>query len=247
MSECSLHVRVLESTSNALGLIYAACRQCYSEKFAGDILDESAADPVKQAEFVRKVVASGHESPLEHVKFTFAVEGVSRALTHQLVRHRLASYSQQSQRYVKETGFDYVVPPSLKQDPEALKEFVRLMEEIQLSYTRLLGVLKIRGVAGEAANQDARFVLPQASETKIVVTMNCRELLHFFQHRCCIRAQWEIRALAHEMLRLCREILPEVFADAGAKCEALGYCPEGPKFTCKRYPLKETVLTRKTL
>jgi len=114
MAQTKLHVELLDVSNNALSIIYAACRQCYSPKFAGDIFTEGQKDTAKQEEFIAQVVASGHESPLEHVKFTFAIEGVSRALTHQLVRHRIASYSQQSQRYVRESDFDYVVPPSIR-------------------------------------------------------------------------------------------------------------------------------------
>lgn len=244
MAAVTVKVQLLEMSENAVALIYAACRQCYSEKFAGDIFADTAADEAKKEAFVKKIVASGHESPLEHVKFTFAVEGVSRALTHQLVRHRLASYSQQSQRYVSESDFDYIIPPSIARDPDAAAEFSKTMSDIQERYTRLRELLARGNLSGESANQDARFVLPQAAETKIVVTMNCRELLHFFKHRCCTRAQWEIRALANAMLAICRKKLPVVFAAAGAKCEDLGYCPEGEKFCCGKRPLKEKFFPR---
>ncbi len=242
MPQVKMKVKLLEMSENAISLIHAACRQCYSEKFAGDIFTNPTPNSKAEEEFVRKVVASGHESPLEHVKFTFAVEGVSRALTHQLVRHRLASYSQQSQRYVKEKDFDYIIPPSVERNPEAKKLFLDLMNVIQENYTGLLKFLAEDNMNGESANQDARFVLPQASETKIVVTMNCRELLNFFKHRCCTRAQWEIRALAQDILNICKEKIPAVFSEAGAKCEALGYCPEGEKFCCGKYPVKEKVI-----
>lgn len=244
MAEAKLNVKLLESTQNAAALIYSACRQCYSPDFAGDIYEKArgAADPAKVREFIAKVVASGHESPLEHVKFTFAIEGVSRALTHQLVRHRMASYSQQSQRYVEGSEFDHVIPPVFAKDEDLKARFLSTMSDIQKSYNDLLALLKEKGIEGEAANQDARFVLPQAAETKIVVTMNCRELKHFFHHRCCTRAQWEIRAMAKKMLDICAKELPEVFAASGAKCDDLGYCPEGKKFTCGKYPVKEDLL-----
>ncbi|MFH1552862.1 MAG: FAD-dependent thymidylate synthase [Candidatus Omnitrophota bacterium] len=246
MAEVRLNVRLLEKTDNALAVVYAACRQCYSPEFAGEIFQKAldSDDPAKIKDFIRKVIASGHESPLEHVKFTFAIEGVSRALTHQLVRHRVASYSQQSQRYVKESDFDYITPPAFKKDDSLNERFVRMMEEIQKGYNDILEMLKGKGTEGEIANQDARFVLPQAAETKIVVTMNCRELKHFFAHRCCTRAQWEIRALAGRMLEICAQELPEVFAAAGAKCEELGYCPEGTKFSCGKYPVKSDVIKK---
>ncbi|MBU1086086.1 MAG: FAD-dependent thymidylate synthase [Candidatus Omnitrophica bacterium] len=237
MGQVKLNVQLLESTTDAISVIYAACRQCYSQQFAGDIFNNNISLADKTA-FVRKVVASGHDSPLEHVKFTFAVEGVSRALTHQLVRHRMASYSQQSQRYVQESNFEYIVPPSIETDSELKAEFIQTMRDIQLSYNKLLSRFKQKGKTGEQANQDARFVLPQAAETKIVLTMNCRELLHFFKHRCCIRAQWEIRALANQMLAMAQEKLPCIFKNAGAKCEELKYCPEGEKFSCGKYPLR---------
>lgn len=242
MPEKELKIKLLGLTQNALSLIYAACRQCYSAEFAGDIFEKSKEDPKKMAEFIAKIAASGHESPLEHVKFTFAVEGVSRALTHQLVRHRLASYSQQSQRYVKEDNFNFIIPPTIKKDPEALKEYEDVLSRIQEGYNRLLHLLKSKGIVAEKANQDARFVLPQGAETKIVITMNCRELLHFFSLRCCSRAQWEIKGLADKMLSVCKKELPAVFSKAGAKCEALGYCPEGKKFTCGRYPVKSDII-----
>jgi len=241
MSEAKLNVRLLEMTQNAISIIYTAYRQCYSPEFAGDIFDEGRGFPDKQEEFIKKVIKLGHESPLEHVKFTFAIEGVSRSLTHQLVRYRIASYSQQSQRYVKEEDFDYIIPPSVSKDEVLKREFIRIMKEIQRSYNKIVKRLEEKGIIGERANQDARFILPQATETKIVVTMNCRELLHFFEQRCCTRAQWEIRNLANKMLDICREHLPVVFSSAGAKCERLGYCPEG-KFSCGRYPLREEVI-----
>ncbi|MBL7072579.1 MAG: FAD-dependent thymidylate synthase [Candidatus Omnitrophica bacterium] len=241
MREALLKVELLGKTENAKEIIYSACRQCYSADFSGNIFANSlnaTANPdtsEKITAFIEKVVASGHESPLEHVKFTFAIEGVSRALTHQLVRHRIASYSQQSQRYVKASEFKYIVPPVFEKNDDLKQRFLGLMTDIQEGYNGLLSLLEKNGTVGEKANQDARFVLPQAAETKIVVTMNARELKHFFAHRCCHRAQWEIRRLAEEMLKICRKVLPEVFNSVGAKCEALKYCPEGEKFTCGKY------------
>jgi thymidylate synthase (FAD) len=242
VAQMKLKVALLDFSQNALSIIYAACRQCYSPRFAAQIFKDGTGNENFQADFIRQVVASGHESPLEHVKFTFAIEGVSRALTHQLVRHRIASYSQQSQRYVKESDFDYVIPPSIEDDEDMKRMYVGTMKKIQEAYDSLIRRFEEKGRRGEIAYQDARFVLPQAAETKIVVTMNCRELLHFFKERCCSRAQWEIRALAEAMLNLCKQRLPAVFDGAGAKCVALGYCPEGEKFTCKKYPLKQEVL-----
>ncbi len=244
MAEKKINVQLLDVTKNAVSLIYSACRQCYSTKFAGDIYQSSQPDQEKKEKFIKKVLSSGHQSPLEHVKLTFAVEGVSRALTHQLVRHRIASYSQQSQRYVNASGFGYIVPPSISKNKRMRQEFLDIMSKIQLSYDKLISLFEESDKKGEKANQDARFVLPQAAETKIVVSMNCRELLHFFQQRCCTRAQWEIRALADKMLTISKEVLPPVFLNSGAKCISLGYCPEGEKFTCGRYPLKKEFLNK---
>ncbi|MFA4983937.1 MAG: FAD-dependent thymidylate synthase [Candidatus Omnitrophota bacterium] len=244
MGQAQLHLELLDFSQNAVSLIYAACRQCYSARFAAGMFRDGEKEIKKREEFIRTVVSSGHESPLEHVKFTFAAEGVSRALTHQLVRHRLASYSQQSQRYVKEEDFDYIIPPSIEAQEETKKKYIAVMREIQKNYNSLLKALEKKNKKGESANEDARFILPQASETKIVFTMNCRQLLHFFKERCCSRAQWEIRRLAEEMLKICKKKLPAVFANAGAKCVILGYCPEGERFTCKRYPTKNKILGR---
>lgn len=242
MPQTKLNVRLLEVTQNASSLICAAFKQCYSAEFAANIFDEGKKAVDKENKFLKRVVELGHSSPLEHAKFTFAIEGVSRALTHQLVRYRVASYSQQSQRYVKGTNFDYIIPPSIEEDEVLKGEFIKVMREIQTSYDRMIDRFKEKDIAGEKANQDARFVLPQAAESKIVVTMNCRELLHFFEERCCMRAQWEIRELANRMLEICQEQLPIVFANAGSKCVRLGYCPEGKALSCGKYPLKEEVI-----
>jgi thymidylate synthase (FAD) len=237
MPPVTLQVKLLEMSENPLSLLYVAYRQCYSAQWAGNIWEEEG-NKEQQAAFIRKMMHSGHDSPLEHVKFTFAVEGVSRALTHQLVRYRVASYSQQSQRYVDMKNFGYVIPPSIAGDEAMRAEFERCMKEIQQCYQDLLERFEAKSVTGERAHEDARFVLPQAGESKVVVTMNCRELLHFFSQRCCHRAQWEIRALADRMLEICREKLRPVFENGGARCERLGYCPEG-KFSCGRFPPKE--------
>jgi len=233
-------VELLEVSHDPERLLYAAYKQCYSSRFAAEIWREGG-DREKRRAFLREMMASGHTSPLEHVKFTFAIEGVSRALTHQLVRYRIASYSQQSQRYVNMEDFRYIIPPSIEGDEELRGEFERILEEIRKGYRKIVKRLREKGIVGEEAHQDARFLLPQAAETKIVVTMNCRELLHFFSERCCQRAQWEIRRLAERMLEICKEKLPVVFEGAGPKCEILGYCPEG-RFSCGRYPTREEAL-----
>jgi thymidylate synthase (FAD) len=188
----------------------------------------------------------GHYSPLEHISFTFAIEGVSRVLTHQLVRHRIASYSQQSQRYVKFDQFEYIVPPAIRAHTEAKNIFVSAMKADQEAYNQIVKLLekayfdqfvnegvgesKARSQAEKAAIEDARFVFPNACETKIVATMNARSMINFFEHRCCNRAQWEIRELADEMLKQVKVVAPSVFRDAGPRC-LKGPCPEG-KMTC---------------
>jgi thymidylate synthase (FAD) len=183
-----------------------------------------------QAAFVEKLASIGHLSPIEHVSFSFGIEGISRACSHQLVRHRVASYSQQSQRYVREEQFDYVVPPSIKEDPALVREFEKCMAEAQENYTKVLKRLEELGYKGEVGQQDARYLLPNAAETKIVVTMNARELLHFFRVRTCNRAQWEIREMAQRMLSLVKQAAPTIFAKSGPGCLYTA-CPEG-KMTC---------------
>lgn len=210
-------VRLLAHTPDADRICAAAAHSCYSEDSAADLLE--TVDPAKM---LRHVIGMGHHSVIEHAVFTFSVEGVSRALTHQLVRHRIASFSQQSQRYVRLSEPTYVVPETVKRDPEAMKVYEETMDGIWDSYSKLIGM----GIPAE----DARYVLPNGCTTNITITMNARELLHFFSMRCCNRAQWEIREMADEMLRLCKEVSPVIFSDAGPAC-IRGTCPEGKK-TC---------------
>ncbi|HWR04950.1 MAG TPA: FAD-dependent thymidylate synthase [Humidesulfovibrio sp.] len=241
-----LSVELLAVTPNALSLIYAAFRQCYHAGFVADMwprLLSGEVDRETQADFVRKVLESGHDSPVEHASFSFAIAGISRACSHQIVRHRIASYSQQSQRYVDASNMDYVLPPAIAKIPEARERFEAFMAEVGNAYRDLKDILEAHG-RKDKAKEDARFVLPQAAETRIVITMNCRALLHFFHLRCCTRAQWEIRAMADAMLALCKAELPAIFATAGAKCESLGYCPEAPRFACGRYPTREQLLAK---
>ncbi len=235
-----LEVRLLSSTPEPLALIYAAFRQCYHAGFVGDMWEKllnGEIDRQTQAKFVKRIIESGHTSPIEHVSFSFAISGVSRALTHQLVRHRIASFSQQSQRYVDGSNFSYIVPPAIGKNEKALERFNEIMQELGKAYQDIKECLEQAGNTGSKANEDARFVLPQAASSNIVVTMNCRSLINFFEHRCCTRAQWEIREMACQMLDICREVLPAIFDSAGARCEALEYCPEGD-FCCGRYPVK---------
>ena len=189
-----------------------------------------------QAAFLRRIVASGHLSVLEHASFTFGVSGVSRALLAQLTRHRIASFSVQSQRYVSlDKGFGYIVPPRIKElGEEAVREFEAQMDQMQAWYVAWQEKLG----KGEGSNEDARFVLPNACETHITVTMNARELLHFFSLRCCSRAQWEIRAMAREMLRLCKQVAPVIFENGGPGCVS-GPCPEGARSCGKAAEMRE--------
>ena len=230
-----MHVQLLAHTPAPEQLVAASAKLCYS---AASIADLAAIEADKAAEFIGKL-PEAHQSPLGHASFTFAIEGVSRAMLAQITRHRIASFSVQSQRYVEMDGFGYVVPPSVAEDEELLRNYRGIMDLIQLSYNCVRAQLKRnhiqKGVspedAAKLANEDARFVLPNACETRMVVTMNARELMHFFSLRCCKRAPWEIRAVADEMLRLCKEVAPEIFAKAGPGC-VRGHCPEG-KMGCK--------------
>ncbi|MBI5634608.1 MAG: FAD-dependent thymidylate synthase [Nitrospirae bacterium] len=227
--ETTVKVILLSHTPNPEATIAMAAKLCYSPSDIEALKQKTAAKDQKG--FVDRLMKMGHMSPIEHASFTFAVEGISRACSHQLVRHRLASYSQQSQRYVsEEAGFDYVIPQTIKGDAELEKYFIGFMAKAQKAYNQIVKKLNKKGIAGEAANQDARFVLPNAAETKIMITMNARELLHFFRQRCCNRAQWEIRAMAIAMLKLVRGISPTVFAVSGPGCVS-GPCPEG-EYTC---------------
>ncbi|WP_298038868.1 FAD-dependent thymidylate synthase [uncultured Desulfuromonas sp.] len=213
-------VQLLTHTPDPEQVVASAARLCYSAASIDQLQEKSRAD---SETLIGKILDLGHLSVLEHASFTFGVEGISRACSHQLVRHRLASYSQQSQRYVAlKERFAAVTPPSLAAKPELLERYEALLEEIHGVYRQFMEA----GVPAE----DARFVLPNAAATKIVLTMNGRELLHFFNLRCCRRAQWEIRALAKEMLRLVRQTAPGLFAKAGPGC-LQGACPEGP-MTC---------------
>jgi thymidylate synthase (FAD) len=223
--ETKLKILLISHTPMPEQSIAAAARLCYRSGDIERLRDDKS--PGQTRAFLSKLVSMGHMSPVEHVSFTFAIEGISRACSHQLVRHRLASYSQQSQRYVgKTSGFHYVIPPSLSEDPEIKSRFEAFMKETQEFYNYLVRRLEDKGLKGESVREDARFVLPNAAETKIMVTMNGRELLHFFRQRCCNRAQWEIRAMATEMLRLVKNVAPTLFSAAGPGCMG-GACPEG--------------------
>lgn len=226
-----LKVRLIQQTPDPERTVAAAARLCYSPSGVDEILEKLGPEGVER--FLSRIRGLGHLSPFEHASFTFGVEGVSRICLNQVVRHRIASYSQQSQRYVRESQFDYVIPPSIEGNSEARAIFEEQMGTIQAAYNRLVAL----GIHQE----DARYLLPGGCESKIVITMNARELLHFFELRTCQRAQWEIRRMAQEMLRLVKKAAPGLFADAGAPCIHRGICREGD-LSCgliHRLPLRQ--------
>lgn len=209
-------VQLLACTPDAEDVVAAAAQLCYSASSISQILERGRA---KKKALLAKVLSAGHFSVLEHASYTFGIEGISRACSHQLVRHRLASFSQQSQRYVSAVEeFGSVTPESIAACPQIEKRFVDFIRTAQDFYQEM----REKGIPAE----DARFILPNAAGTKLVMTMNARELYHFFRLRCCYRAQWEIRALALELLRLVRKESPLLFAKAGPGCLA-DNCPEG--------------------
>ncbi len=217
-----MKVTLLQHTPEPERAVALAARLCYSSASIGELNEKFSTADI--TEFLARIMSLGHQSVLEHASFTFGIEGISRACSHQLVRHRLASYSQQSQRYVafKEDEFPLVAPESISSSKTRLQIFNKAVRAAAKAYQEL--------VAAGVPAEDARFVLPNAAETKIIVTMNARELLHFFELRCCERAQWEIRAMAIEMLRIVKPEAPVIFGSAGPGCVA-GSCPEGT-MTC---------------
>ena len=232
-----LNVTLLYHTPEPERAVAAAGRLCYSSSTAAELKQTMSAEEVEK--LVKMLIRSGHTSTLEHASFTFGIDGISRACSHQLVRHRLASYSQQSQRYVRfseKSGF--IVPPKIAEDPEALMVFEEAMELAQNAYDRLVELGMEKGLGKETAQEDARFVLPNAAETRIVVTMNARELRHFFQVRCCRRAQWEINALAWRMRALAIAVAPVLFRRSGPDC-LYGKCREGKLYCGQEYTLEE--------
>lgn len=254
-----MKVELINYTPNAEEIVASAAKLCYSNVGVEEIMKKQTPESV--GKFLNHLMKLGHESPIEHVSFTFAIEGVSRVLSHQLVRHRLASYSQQSQRYVKLDQFEYIVPPAIKNNKKANWIFKETMERDQRAYSLLIMNLmedycnnyvdsndydyldyssKVEYVYEKhnkkykefekMSIEDARYVFPNACETKIVVTMNARSLMNFFKHRDCNRAQWEIKELSREMMKQVKEIAPTIFKYAGADCR-YGKCQEG-NMTC---------------
>ena len=237
-----VHVKLIAHTSDIINnniqdVVAYAAKLCYSKSDINDLIENQNEEKIEK--FINNLLEIGHESPLEHVTFTFGIEGISRACTHQLVRHRIASFSHQSQRYVdlKDT-YKYITPPSIKEDDKINDYYDEINEMIFKKYKELTNMLEQKYIkdgldkksANKKAIEDARFILPNACETKIIVTMNVRSLHNFFKERCCNRAQWEIREVANQMLDICLDKAPLLFQTAGPSC-AFGKCKEG-KMSC---------------
>ena len=247
-----MKVTLITHTPQPEKVIAAAAKLCYASSDLDSLLD--GLDTDKVSSFLEMLTNIGHESPIEHISFTFGIEGVSRALLAQITRHRIASFSVQSQRYVEEKNFEFVTPPEIQNNSETIKIFNEQMESSINAYNKLADILKQKhfnqfisegldektasSKAQKKAIEDARFVLPNACDTKMILTMNARSLLNFFKLRCCNRAQWEIKAVADEMLKLCSQVAPVVFKNAGPAC-IRGVCPEG-KMSCGKMPEVKT-------
>lgn len=236
-----MKVELIAHTPNPDYVVAMSAKLCYSKVGVSDIKD--GLDDEKVEKFISHLTSIGHESPVEHISFTFAIEGISRTCTHQLVRHRIASYSQQSQRYVKLNQFEYIIPPQIEKNEKAKSIFIKSMIESQRAYDDIVDALmednvkfylgqgydenKSKSMAEKKSIEDARYVFPNACETKIVVTMNARTLLNFFEHRLCERAQWEIKEMAYLMLEEVKKVSPHIFKNSGPSCVSKNKCKEG--------------------
>lgn len=252
-----MNVELLQYNPDCEKIVAAAAKLCYSSSEIDGILN--GLDYEKTVSFIERLMSMGHESPIEHISFTFGIEGISRSLLAQMTRHRIASYSVKSQRYVNEGQFEYIIPKEIEADPKAKDIFIKAMEDDEKTYNELTDILmdkhyhsfiaegmdekKAKAQAEKKAIEDARYVLPNACETKMIATFNARSLINFFHHRCCERAQWEIRDLACEMLRLVKEVCPTIFKVAGPRCIS-GACPEG-KMTCGKALEKRKIFLQK--
>ncbi len=239
-----LEVTLLSHTIKPEVMVACGAKLCYSNSAISNIKDGLTEE--KTRTFLKMLGELGHESPFEHAYFTFGIEGVSRSLLAQLTRHRIASYSVKSQRYVREGQFDYVIPKMIESNEKTKQIFINEMQNDQKVYNELVDILKdehmktllAKGIDEKRANntaekmaiEDARYVLPNSCETKIVMSINARSLFNFFEKRCCERAQWEIRDLADEMLKLVKEVAPAIFESCGPPCISKS-CPEG-KMSC---------------
>ena len=236
-----MKVELIAYTPNPDYVVAMSAKLCYSKVGVSDIRE--GLDDENVEKFISHLTSIGHESPVEHISFTFAIEGISRTCTHQLVRHRIASYSQQSQRYVKLNQFEYIIPPQIENNEKAKKIFIKSMIEDQKAYDEIVETLmednikiylnqgydekKAKSMAEKKSIEDARYVFPNACETKIVVTMNARTLLNFFEHRLCERAQWEIKEMAYLMLEQVKKVSPHIFKNSGPSCVSKSKCKEG--------------------
>lgn len=212
-----MRVELIEHTQEPDIIAAAAARSCRSSKGASELRKTKDEENLKK--ILRKTIEKGHTSVIEHVNFTFSIEGISRSCSHQLVRHRIASYSQQSQRHIKPDEEKYVTPPKIKKNSEARKKFEKAMKKAWTAYKELAQI-------EEVPKEDSRFILPNATKTNIVVTMNARSLLNFFEQRTCMQAQWEIRTVANKMLKKARKAAPIIFEKAGPPCKRRRTCPE---------------------
>lgn len=250
-----MNVELLQYNPDCEKIIAAAAKLCYSSSEIDGILN--GLDAQKTAAFIERLMNMGHESPIEHIIFTFGIEGVSRSLLAQLTRHRIASYSVKSQRYVNEGKFEYITPPEIEKNPKAKEIFESAMADDVQKYNAVADILykthydsfikqglsekKAKSSAEKKAIEDARYILPNACETKLIATFNARSLLNFFNHRCCSRAQWEIRELACKMLALVKEAAPDIFRYAGPSCVS-GPCPEGAMSCGKAFEKRKEFL-----
>jgi len=215
----NLEVSLISIPDNMLDTIYTACRTCYSADGAVEIFKNITPDREKKLSLIKRVISSGHYSTIEHIQLTFAINNISRAATHQLVRHRHMSFSQKSQRYVKEKGeFDYIVPNSIKNDPKLLEKFENYIKTTSALYSEFISA----GIKAE----DARAILPNAAASSIVASLNLRELIHLANLRLCTRAQLEIRTVVQQMVKLVVEREPWLAEHLVPKCQRLGYCDE---------------------
>lgn len=261
----AIKVTLLTHTPNPEKTVAMAAKLCYSPSGIEDISEGLTEE--KTASFINMLANLGHASPTEHASFTFGIEGISRACSHQLVRHRIASYSQQSQRYVDGSNFEFVTPPAIAENEEALEAYNVVIDMQAKAYKKIRNALTAgyikeylhNNVDGsdeeimekfksenksqyntfvKKANEDARFILPNATTTKIVCTFNARSLQNFFAHRCCNRAQWEIREVAEQMLLQCLKVAPNLFKNCGPSC-LFGPCPEGKMCCGKQKEMRE--------
>ncbi len=228
-----MYIELIKYTPEPEKTVAIAARVCYSPRNAKEIYENMSDEEVKK--LIRFLIKAGHHSAIEHASFTFIVDGISRVCSHQLVRHRLASYSQQSQRYVEyKRNLEYVIPQSIKNKKDLSQKFEEFQQQSFNLYKYFL--------KNKISSEDARYVLSNAFPTQIIITMNARELLHLFTLRCCERAQWEIREMAYRMLNKVKKVAPTIFEHAGPSCFK-GICSEG-EMMCKNPPKEDEILEK---